>query len=301
MKGTNYLIIALLGWCLFSSWWYVCKIKGICSNKQTASTQTNELVINLEDNQAIFDVTTSSDGTVQFQNRKAGESVGMLISYLRDNPNKNIHISGKNQTVLETLRSTFEFSGIDAERYDIDLTKQKQTSAIAIDNPNFVEPNLVTEIVDEDTVDKSNKIYQVKNSAPTANKTNTAKITSIPCPKVLINDGYPTIGHVQYSTKSSKSYCNSALKKYAKAANAYLNAHGGKIVITGHTDGEKKAVNNLSLGLKRAVEIKKHLMQYGVPPSKIETYSKGETEPIGDNATFEGRQKNRRVSIELIN
>jgi OOP family OmpA-OmpF porin len=70
-----------------------------------------------------------------------------------------------------------------------------------------------------------------------------------------------------------------------------------KITITGHTDNVGTAELNLGYGKNRAENVKKQLVARGLPASQIQTESKGLSEPIADNASPEGRQKNRRAEI----
>lgn len=71
-------------------------------------------------------------------------------------------------------------------------------------------------------------------------------------------------------------------------------------LITGHTDNTGTAAKNLILGKQRAEFIKQYLTRSGILEDRINTVSKGDTEPIASNATQEGRAKNRR-SIVTIN
>lgn len=70
--------------------------------------------------------------------------------------------------------------------------------------------------------------------------------------------------------------------------------------ITGHTDNAGSEKDNLALGKMRAEAIKKYLISKGIAADRIHTDSKGESMPVADNDTPEGRQKNRRTEIETI-
>lgn len=72
-----------------------------------------------------------------------------------------------------------------------------------------------------------------------------------------------------------------------------------KILIIGHTDNTGDANINISLGQKRADFAKAYLVSNGILSSNIETSSKGQMEPIADNATQPGRAKNRRTVITI--
>lgn len=70
-----------------------------------------------------------------------------------------------------------------------------------------------------------------------------------------------------------------------------------KVHIVGHTDSEGDATFNYNIGLKRAQFVKEFLISQQIEPYKIISESKGETEPIADNNTREGKSLNRRIEI----
>lgn len=76
------------------------------------------------------------------------------------------------------------------------------------------------------------------------------------------------------------------------------------VTVTGHTDdvplGASPYVDNLGLGAARAAAVARALVERGaVPPERITAVSKGETMPVADNGTEEGRAKNRRVEVKI--
>ena len=78
-----------------------------------------------------------------------------------------------------------------------------------------------------------------------------------------------------------------------------LISSGNSVYLTGHTDADGDQAYNEELGLKRANRGKAYLVKKGVPKDKIFVDSKGKLEPISDNTTEEGKQKNRRVEIVI--
>jgi outer membrane protein OmpA-like peptidoglycan-associated protein len=73
-----------------------------------------------------------------------------------------------------------------------------------------------------------------------------------------------------------------------------------RAVITGHTDDTGSEENNVKAGQKRADAAKAYLVkEHQIDESRIETKSAGESKPISDNGTKEGREENKRVEIEL--
>lgn len=70
--------------------------------------------------------------------------------------------------------------------------------------------------------------------------------------------------------------------------------------LSGHTDNEGNADKNMALSEKRAKAVKNYLVKKGAKADKITTEWFGQTQPVADNATPAGRQKNRRVEMKII-
>lgn len=70
-----------------------------------------------------------------------------------------------------------------------------------------------------------------------------------------------------------------------------------KITLIGHTDNVGKEDYNLRLSQGRVESVKSELMKRGIDGERITTVGKGESEPIADNKTAEGRAENRRVEV----
>ncbi|HET9694319.1 MAG TPA: OmpW family outer membrane protein [Steroidobacteraceae bacterium] len=69
------------------------------------------------------------------------------------------------------------------------------------------------------------------------------------------------------------------------------------VMIEGHTDSVGGDAYNLALSDRRAKAVFDYLSSRGVDPARVKSVGKGETAPIADNATAEGRQENRRVML----
>lgn len=75
-----------------------------------------------------------------------------------------------------------------------------------------------------------------------------------------------------------------------------------KLNIIGHTDADGDDTSNLELSKKRAAAVKNALINiYKIDGSRLQTDGKGETVPIGDNTTVDGKAQNRRVEFVKIN
>jgi outer membrane protein OmpA-like peptidoglycan-associated protein len=77
-----------------------------------------------------------------------------------------------------------------------------------------------------------------------------------------------------------------------------VQAHPGlQLAIEGHTDNIGSDEANMKLSQQRADTVRSFLVQQGLAPDIITAVGLGEGEPVADNSTNEGRQKNRRVEI----
>jgi outer membrane protein OmpA-like peptidoglycan-associated protein len=70
--------------------------------------------------------------------------------------------------------------------------------------------------------------------------------------------------------------------------------------IEGHTDNIGSEEYNYQLGEKRAMAVRNYISGQGIPLHAINTISYGESQPIADNSTPEGRAQNRRVVIKVL-
>jgi outer membrane protein OmpA-like peptidoglycan-associated protein len=73
-----------------------------------------------------------------------------------------------------------------------------------------------------------------------------------------------------------------------------------KVRIDGHTDNTGTVAANQALSEQRAAELLKALTERGVDKSRLSSKGWGQTKPVADNATNEGKAKNRRVEIVKV-
>ena len=73
-----------------------------------------------------------------------------------------------------------------------------------------------------------------------------------------------------------------------------------QIEVVGHTDSQGDAVNNQGLSDRRAKTVFDFLIRYGADENRMTFKGYGESEPIADNSTAQGRAANRRVELRVI-
>jgi OOP family OmpA-OmpF porin len=84
----------------------------------------------------------------------------------------------------------------------------------------------------------------------------------------------------------------------AEAVTALKEDPAATLEIQGHTDNRGSEAYNLRLGERRATSVKDSLVSQGIAAGRLTVKSAGETEPVADNETAEGRAANRRVVLK---
>lgn len=103
--------------------------------------------------------------------------------------------------------------------------------------------------------------------------------------------------HFPYNSTSRED--NEAIDDYLSKLAAFLTQTGKSITITGHTDMIGDAKSNESIGLQRALQIRKTLVAKGAAEKQVKCRSYGENKPVSTNDTPRGRYLNRRVEIRI--
>ena len=70
--------------------------------------------------------------------------------------------------------------------------------------------------------------------------------------------------------------------------------------VVGHTDDVGNRQANLALSHARAEAVRDHLVALGVPRENLAVLGKGPDEPVADNATDDGRARNRRIQFQIL-
>jgi len=94
-------------------------------------------------------------------------------------------------------------------------------------------------------------------------------------------------------TEGTKSYLDAVVLLMSKTDNINL-------VVEGHTDNVGSEETNEQLSLDRAKAVVDYLVSKGIEPSRLSFKGLGSTMPIASNDSQEGRERNRRVEMEII-
>ena len=86
----------------------------------------------------------------------------------------------------------------------------------------------------------------------------------------------------------------------ASLATSLQNNPQTNILIVGHTDNTGGDAHNMDLSVRRAQAVKAYITANSVAASRLTVQGKGESEPIADNTTLDGRTQNRRVEVAIV-
>ncbi len=107
-----------------------------------------------------------------------------------------------------------------------------------------------------------------------------------------------TFDRLDFETGSANLKPTSAeqLKNIVEIMKAYPKV---ALKIGGYTDNVGKPADNLALSQKRAANTMQELVKLGADAKRLEAEGYGEKFPVADNATEEGRAKNRRIDLRV--
>ena len=124
--------------------------------------------------------------------------------------------------------------------------------------------------------------------------------TPPPAPKMA-----PVSEKVSFAAETLFDFDKSVVKPAGKTAlNDLLVKLQGlnteAMVTVGHTDSVGTDAYNQKLSLRRAEAVKSYLVSKGVDASRVFVEGKGESQPVADNKSAQGRAQNRHVTIEVV-
>ena len=89
-----------------------------------------------------------------------------------------------------------------------------------------------------------------------------------------------------------------ATELLAEVAEAIRVYPGASVAVEGHTDSQGRAETNMQLSQRRAEAVQLHLVtEYGFPARQFSAKGYGESSPVANNETAEGRARNRRIDV----
>ena len=100
--------------------------------------------------------------------------------------------------------------------------------------------------------------------------------------------------------KSDSAELDPSFYKVLNSVNVVVKKYNKTVVeVAGHTDSTGAADYNQKLSERRANSVAQYLENQGLANNRVVTVGAGESRPVADNGTPEGRQANRRVELTL--
>ena len=117
---------------------------------------------------------------------------------------------------------------------------------------------------------------------------------------VVVKEETIVIRDVHFQFDSAKLTAADKTKLDSIATRLKQEAPGAQLRVSGHTDSVGKDAYNQKLSQKRAHSVTDYLVNAGVPRSNfVSVVGAGESQPVADNKTADGRALNRRVEIKI--
>lgn len=123
------------------------------------------------------------------------------------------------------------------------------------------------------------------------------------CPNVFAktDNGCPAVAPlnlkgVNFDNDSAvlRADASTTLDQAAESLKSWGNV---KVEVAGHTDSRSSDAYNMTLSQNRANAVRDYLISKGVDANRLTAKGYGESQPVADNATEEGRAQNRRVEL----
>ena len=131
-------------------------------------------------------------------------------------------------------------------------------------------------------------------------KRDLSKVTEVKAKAVLRGDKIEILEKVQFETNSS-DILEVSFELLDEVADILdQNPKVTKVRIEGHTDSKGRKRSNKKLSQRRANSVRDYLVDKGIDEARFVAKGFGQSKPIADNDTDEGRAENRRVEFNIL-
>jgi outer membrane protein OmpA-like peptidoglycan-associated protein len=183
----------------------------------------------------------------------------------------------QSKAMQDKARAEQELAGLT----QVQLSRTRQQLASATDKLSGTEQQLAQERAQREAADK--RAREALDRLGNVKTESRGSVITIPG-NVLFTSGKSTV-------------LPGAQQRLNTVADALKDQSDHDIVVEGHTDSNGSDAFNLELSQSRAQAVRDYLVSRGVPSERIRAQGVGETRPVADNSTAEGRANNRRVEI----
>ncbi len=292
--------VILLLWIICGTYCWVCKFKGHCDGKVKTEKPVEQNLsipgLSIKDGTSL---NISHPSNIYFDYKGSQLTVGddltgsfnQLATYLKDNPDKNLVLTGKylgeeGGSDLGLARAN-EFRKYLSDNFGIDTTRIK-TSFKQVDNL----------VVDNDlgrtygAIDFAFNTDRSKSDGDGDNEE--AELDKL-------RDELAKVRTVYFDHGSSNMKTDPKLHQFFTDLKYYIGKRpDAKASLVGHTDDSGSNATNQRLSVARCRDVADFLKQnHGYANGNFVQRGMGETKPIASNSTEDGKAKNRRVEISL--
>ncbi len=297
MKDLVLYVFLLTAWMAASTYWYTCQIKNVCISEAVAFTEGKTFAADTSaEHLMVVGTNIGAADDIKFIHSRANPLVSAKLkrafnkveTFLSHRPEKMLEVTGAYATREKNSTLSVDLGLARAEAFSdwmalqgIERT-QVLTRSVARDSLTFshdtLQGGLTFRIVDK----------------PEGKQLSSGELKALK--DRLQADRKP----LYFESASTSLQIDDTLRQYVHDLKTYLDANPGQsIMLTGHTDNRGDQETNFRIGRSRADDVRRLLSQAGINFQQIRTNSKGESMPIADNDTEEGRSKNRRVEIAI--
>jgi len=277
------LLLFFLAYLLLGRWYFICEVRQQCTNPLGDNVRLKTLTFTDEDSLVYtgydhfrFD-TARIDPMLNENNRQFLDSIAFYLGNIGD---RNLTITGAYMQKEASLESGF-YENLGVARaaeirellQDRGLAEDRITLDYRLDRTNTLARPLTFKAYDPNAGNLERSAFTFTNM---------------------------TFSDANFEFGSAEFKPGDPFITYADSVETYMeiNPQIG-MTIVGHADSIDTETFNYELGLDRARNARLYFTNLGIDKERIEVASKGETRPVADNGTDEGRQKNRRVEFIL--
>jgi len=301
------VLIIFSGWLFGGSWYWTCMVRGGCGtnivdNSENAFAETeNALKIFYEEEPVIiadtqFRFPLHDSAAVSI--RQLDGILDSIANFMFYNPYVELAIIGQFDRDAEINSSTFSTLGL--ARADF---ISQQLSMRGVNDQRVIK--LYQNVGIDSLLDQEGRIkegIQFKfvdrpaSETPSllADNQTQAEIAEFEDP--ILN--YPPL--LYFNPNTSYLPMTDSLKEFIIHSIMFLRNNPDRhLMIIGHTANQGDAEYNATLGLERARIAKTYFSEFGLDPNQIVIISRGDTEPLTNDLTDSGQQRNQRIELSI--
>ncbi len=241
-----------------------------------------DYMYNVNDN---YNFNVSSPSILMPLSQNVTDGISGLKVFLTENAGKAINITGYYKSD-ETNNSAFPNLGLARSNAVKNHFTENGISSASINTFG----KLMAEMIAEENVYLGPVSYNIEGKSVEADNELKALYEKIKSNPLTLH----------FETAEASIDLNAEQRQKVADISRYLDKVEDAIcTIVGHTDNTGTVATNMKLGQNRADFAKSYLIKNGIVATKIATSSKGQTQPLENNATEKGKAKNRRTVVTL--